>query len=357
MDEGGQATLSSSRVTSNKSCGAMSSGMGGRIEARSCTFSKNGTHGLACAGRAVLATRECTIKGNKQLGVLVQSGAHAEMSSDDVSRNGAHGLCLQLGGVLAASKVSVRNNKQSGLALMGVGSVGHVTGLNAVDNGIDGVHVGQGGSLKLSDSTVERSKRMGISAAGAETRAVITKCVVTDNGEYGIAQAGGAEVSCDECNVHSNTGGDVSGSVGLGAGNIPSAPSSGNNHDVAAASGGSRGGGGSAGGGGGAHGGVPHMANVRRMMDSKTPLMGSKLGRPRAGIRALVGVLFVSVFLLGYWADSLFWSSQPIPAKGSNPSKELGGSGYYMYDKPPPTYWAGNQQRWDTDEDADADGN
>ena len=74
-DEGGTASLSDCQLIGNKQCGAMASGLGAVMHFSKCLSSKNGTHGIAAAGRATITSVESQVKNNKQLGLLIQSGA------------------------------------------------------------------------------------------------------------------------------------------------------------------------------------------------------------------------------------------------------------------------------------------
>ena len=142
-DEGGSAFLHDVQLLSNKQCGAMASGLHSEIKFSRCLASKNGTHGIAAAGRASITAEDLQVKNNKQLGLLIQSGAKADVKEANVSKCGAHGICLQLGGIATLKDCKSLKNKQTGLAVMGAASKATALQLVSSDNGIDGCHVGQ----------------------------------------------------------------------------------------------------------------------------------------------------------------------------------------------------------------------
>jgi hypothetical protein len=193
--------------------GAMASGLHVEIAFADCVSSKNGTHGIAVAGRAKVTATGLQVKSNKQLGLLIQSGAQAEISSSTSSKNGAHGICLQLGGTASLQGCKVTRNKQTGLAVMGVGSRARARELTTSDNGIDGCHVGQGAQLDVHESVMEKNQRMGLSALGSDTHALVQGCVITGSGEHGIAQGQGAEVRVAANTVKDNKDKDIFGNV------------------------------------------------------------------------------------------------------------------------------------------------
>jgi len=142
-DESGRASLDDCQLLSNKQCGAMASGLNAEMALSQCVASKNGTHGIAAAGRSSITVVDSTVKNNKQLGFLIQSGAKADIKKTVVSKNGAHGICLQLGGIASMADCKSLKNKQTGVAVMGASSTATCMQLVSSDNGIDGCHVGQ----------------------------------------------------------------------------------------------------------------------------------------------------------------------------------------------------------------------
>lgn len=123
--------------------GAMASGLYVILELKGCVAHKNGTHGVAVAGRARMSSKGGEVKSNQQLGVLVQSGSQADFEDTTITKNGAHGICLQLGGEANVEGCKVTRNKQTGLAVMGAASKAVARQLASNNNGIDGCHVGQ----------------------------------------------------------------------------------------------------------------------------------------------------------------------------------------------------------------------
>jgi len=212
-DEGGRALLTDCQFVGNKQCGAMASGLHAEMHFTNCVASKNGTHGIAAAGRACITAVGTGIKNSKQLGFLIQSGATADIKDSIVTKNGAHGICLQLGGIATLTNCQSLKNKQTGVAVMGAASKATAHELTSSDNGIDGCHVGQGAELDACDCVMEGNERMGLSALGFDTKAVVQGCVITGNTEHGIAQGQGAQVRVANNTVKDNKKKDVFGNV------------------------------------------------------------------------------------------------------------------------------------------------
>lgn len=144
----------------------MASGLHVVLQLKGCVVHKNGTHGVAVAGRARLVSKGCEVKSNQQLGLLIQSGAQADIENNSIAKNGAHGICLQLGGEAKVDACEVSRNKQTGLAVMGAASKAAANRLTSVDNGIDGCHVGQVGMQSLDGRAATAGSRQPATASG-----------------------------------------------------------------------------------------------------------------------------------------------------------------------------------------------